>query len=278
MSSNPLAPAEHLETGLVGWIHAAKMSSEAYRPATWRHKMLQAGWAEAGYVSDRFSFGAGWAYSGPELGILEISCAGTKGLRDFSSDALSWIPNRWKRLRPGWWVGYGMVRGPRAAWADLMWPHQSTTTRPVDEIRWWGHSKGAAEAQLCHAACRCAGLVSSCIAIESPRIFKPFARDQYRLLLKRDKCGCDIIINTVDGRRDFVTAWPRTLKHGGDLNVLGKSGVYSGDDALDIWRAIKLLEQKSGHPPLKGRYDAHGLAGVTNHMEELLEIQRSVAT
>jgi len=281
MNSNPLAPGPRQE-GLETWIHAGHMSGAAYDPDTWSLKMRVAGWPEYGYLSGRFSFGAGWAYSGAEHGILEIAIAGTSGLRDLSSDALSWIPNRWRRLRPGWWVGYGMVRGPRAAWPDLMWHIQSTGVRPVKEIRWYGHSKGGGEAELCHAACRCARLVSSCIAVEPPRVFRPPARDHYRDLQKiltrgssrRRKCVSDIIINTSGGRRDYITAYPRTLEHGGNLNVLGEKRVYSGDDALAKWREIKELERR-GHAPIKGRYDAHGLKGVIKHMKALLEINRA---
>ena len=284
MNGNPLAQSLD-RGGLEAWIHAAHMSGAAYDPASWNFKMGAAGWPESGYLSGSFSFGAGWAYSGAEHGILEISCAGTKGIRDLSSDALSWIPNWWKRLPAGWWVGYGMVRGPRAAWPELMWIIQSTGVRPVKEVRWFGHSKGGGEAELCHAAClvhakrldaegKRFAPVSSCIAIETPRVFKPFARDQYRYLLNTPgRTRCDIIINTSDGRRDAVTAWPRTLQHGGDLNVLGAKRVYSGDDALEKWKEIKRLEHR-GRGPIKGRYDAHGLRGVTEHMEELLEIQR----
>ena len=272
MNANPLAPDPN-RRGLESWIHAAHMSREAYFPATWDHKMAEAGWPEHGYLSGRFSFGAGWVLKN---GILELAIAGTKGLMDLWSDATSWFPNRWKRLPSGWWVGYGMVRGPRAAWPDLMRIIQSTGIRPVKEVWWFGHSKGGGEAELCHAACRCVGLVSSCGAIEPPRVFKPFARDQYRLLLEPDNCGCDIIINTVDGRRDAVTAWPYTLEHGGNLNVLGAKRVYRGTGALKKWRAIKALERR-GDGPIKGRYDAHGLKGVIEHMEELLELQRSAA-
>lgn len=273
MSNNPLAPKRR-HKGLETWIHAAHMSRAAYRSATWNLNMGAAGWTESGYLHGKFSFGAGWAYSA-EDGILEIAIAGTKGLLDLWSDASSWFPNRWEELPRGWWVGYGMVRGPRAAWADLMGIVSSLEHRglSVKEIQWDGHSKGGGEAQLCHAACRVAGLVSSCTAIEAPRVFKPFARDRYRHRLNQaGNCGCDVLINTVGGRRDAVTAWPRTLKHGGDLNVLGEDRVYYGDDALERWREIKSLENRE-RGPLKGRYDAHGLKDVIDHMEELLELQ-----
>lgn len=276
MNGNPLAPKERQE-GLESWIHAAHMSREAYFPATWNHKMGEAGWDESGYLRGRFSFGAGWAYSGPGRGLLEFACAGTKGLRDLSLDFWSWFPNRWSALSPDWWVGYGMVKGPRGAWPELQKIMRHTGNRPVHEIRWQGHSKGGAEAELCHAACRCVGLVSSCTSIETPRVFRPPARDQYRHLLGRDKCGCDVIINTMGGRRDYITAYPRTLEHGGDLNVLGEKRVYCGDDALARWRKIK-RDERRGRGPLKGRYDAHGLRGVTEHMDELLEIQRHHST
>lgn len=270
--TNPLAPTVR-QPGLESWIHAAKMSAEAYKGATWKHRMSAAGWPESDFLSLGSSFQIGWVYSGPELGILEFACAGTAGLRDLSLDLWSWFPNWWSHLPPGWWAGYGMVKGPRGAWPKLIEVMRSAVNRPVKEIRWCGHSKGGAEAELCHAACRCAGLMSSCIAIEPPRVFKPFARDQYRMLLEPENCECDVIINTVGGRRDYITAYPRTLEHGGNLNLLGRSKVYSGDDALEKWKEIKRLEHR-GRGPIKGRYDAHGLDGVIKHIEDLLELRK----
>lgn len=276
MSTNPLAP-QPLQQGLPLWIHAAKMSAVAYTPALWKHRMQGAGWEESDYLSADSSFGVGWAYSGSDLGILEFACAGTAGLRDLSLDLWSWFPNRWSELPRGWWVGYGMVKGPRGAWPALQDIMRSTGNRPVKEIRCWGHSKGGGEAQLCHAACRAAGRISSCVAIEPPRVFKRFARDQYRLLLDGARNDCQVIVNTKDGYRDAITAWPRTLKHGGDLNVLGAMKVYSGDEALEEWGRFKRGERVGWSPGrrVEGRFGAHGLAGVIEHLEALLETQRS---
>lgn len=265
--SNPLAPRINRK-GLDLWLHAAYMSQAAYKDAgAWRLQMVTNLWTEAGFIEPGAGFQAGWAWS-PGLDLLEISCRGSSQARDYTLDASSWVPNRWSQLPAKWWVGYGMVKGPRKAWPEIL--ALFGRFEPL-HVLWSGHSKGAGEAQLAHAATLQRSLTSSCVAIEPPRVFKSFARDGYRADITRDGCRSVVVINTKDGYRDAVTAYPRGLKHGGDLSVLGESTVYEGADALREWDRFKRGERDGWSPGrrVKGRFGAHGIGGVIEHMERL---------